>query len=89
MTSSPFFPDASLADGITDWAEGEIVIPSSEALSGRLRLAPYQREILAAFAAQDVRQVTLMAASQTGKTLTLMTMLGYAMTHDPAPDANG
>ena len=73
----------SLADDICDWAEREIVVPTSEATSGALTLAPYQREILRAFADPDVRQVTLMAASQTGKTLMLMVMLGFAMTHDP------
>ena len=73
----------SLADDAPAWAENELVVPRSEANSGALRLAPYQRDVLAAFADPAVRQVTLMAASQTGKTLLLMACIGFAATHDP------
>ena len=61
---------------ICAWAEENIIVAAS-ATPGRLRLYPYQRDILEAMADPDVRQVTLMVSSQIGKTLLSAILLAY------------
>ena len=77
-------PDAEDED-ICDWAERNIVIPSTEARPGPLRLARYQREILQSFQDPSTQQITLQCSSQSGKTLDMQIMLGYTMAVKPGP----
>ncbi len=50
-----------------------------------LRHRPWWREILTALADPEVRQITVKASTQVGKTLTLIAALIYLAEHDPAP----
>lgn len=47
--------------------------------------APYQREIMDAFADPETEKVTVMTSSQVGKTEILLNVIGYYIDYDPAP----
>lgn len=68
------------------FAETEIKLPASaNAIPGPLRLAPYQRELVDAIAADDCEIVVIMASSQTGKSISIDSQLGYCIACDPSP----
>lgn len=58
---------------------------SSEPGQWRTNRAPYLRDILDAFSDPLVERVTVMAASQVGKSEILLNVTGYFMHQDPAP----
>lgn len=76
--------DVSDRVGIIEWAEQNIVIDKGP-LPGRLRLSrtPYLREPLEMCAKAGVEQLTMMCSTQIGKTLLVMTALGYTIDQDP------
>ena len=67
------------------WAEQNVRIPSGNAIPGfvRFRNAPHQQEPLDCVANPDCREITLMWAAQTGKTLVQLMAMGYFIDHDP------
>jgi phage terminase large subunit GpA-like protein len=68
------------------FAEREIVLPgSANAIPGPLRLAPYQHELVDAIAADDVEIIVLMLSSQTGKSISIDSMVGYCIACAPGP----
>lgn len=68
------------------FAEDEIRLPAStNALPGPLRLAPYQTELVDAIAADDCEVVVMMLSSQTGKSISIDSQLGYCIACDPGP----
>lgn len=72
---------------ISEWAEAYRVLPREGAQrSGRWHSLPYQIEPMDAFLEQDVSEVLLMWAAQTGgKTELLLNVLGFFTHADPAP----
>lgn len=58
---------------------------SAEAGKYHLDRAPYQKGILEAVSHPNVKRVTLIWASQTGKTLILKIIIGYFMDQEPSP----
>ena len=70
---------------ICEWAEENIRVVSGTARPGVLRLDPYQKEMLSAMADPEVRQVTMMLASQLGKTLKVGCLIGYTVVEAPKP----
>ena len=75
--------------GIVEWALENLRIPreTSPALPGKLSLRrqPYLREVLEALADDMLEDVYLCMATQTGKTLGCLIVMGYWMDVDPAP----
>lgn len=70
----------------SEFAEREIVLPpSANAVPGPLRLAAYQRELVDSIADDDVDTVVMMVSAQTGKSLSVLAMLGYIAVCDPGP----
>lgn len=68
------------------FAEKEIVLPgSANAIPGKLRLAPYQVELIDSVASNDCEVVVIMASSQVGKSLSVDAMLAYVIACDPGP----
>jgi phage terminase large subunit GpA-like protein len=68
------------------FAEGEIRLPASaNAIPGPLRLAPYQRELVDAIAADDCEVVVMMLSSQTGKSISIDAQLGHCIACEPGP----
>ena len=51
----------------------------------RLSMAPYQREPMNAVKDPDVQSITLMWASQTGKTECINNIVAYFICQDPSP----
>lgn len=73
---------------ICEWAESNIRLSDEvTALPGPLGLdfSPYMRGILEAFEAKSVRSLTMVWATQTGKTTCQQVMLGYAVDQAPGP----
>ena len=81
MPSRRSYTDQATMSG---WAEATIRLPVWDPHPGPIRLAPYQKEILDAARSGKVRQLTLMCASQMGKTLMMLIMLGYRIDARPA-----
>ena len=78
-------PPSEAYQSITDWAENNVVLPEGNAYPGPLRLVSYQRGILEAYAAADVRRITMMIASQIGKTQLVSIMVAYDICCQPQP----
>lgn len=79
-----FAPPPKIAP--TTFAEREIILPgSANAIPGPLRFAPYQRELVEAFADDEVEIIVLMLASQTGKSISIDAMMGYGIACEPGP----
>lgn len=79
-----FAPPPKIAP--TTFAESEIILPgSANAIPGPLRLARYQRELVEAFADDEVEIIVLMLASQTGKSISIDAMMGYGIACGPGP----
>lgn len=74
---------------VSEWADQHRVLPSkSSAEPGPWRTArtPYLLEILDALSATSpVEEVVMMFAAQTGKSETLLNVLGYIVDHAPGP----
>ena len=68
----------------SEWAESELRVPDGPRAGQRLRLFPFQREILDTLAADGVTEVDVMGSSQWGKTLLLMLYLGWVIVEDPS-----
>ena len=67
---------------LTDWAEANLVIPAGEGKPGPLRLEPWQRTIFDLFLQPGVTDITIMAGSQIGKSLTITAMVFYAAVYE-------
>jgi phage terminase large subunit GpA-like protein len=80
-------PEPSLT--VSEWADLHRRLPqrsSSEPGPWRTARTPYLREILDALSAMSpALEVVLMFAAQTGKSETLLNMLGYVVDHAPGP----
>ncbi len=80
-------PEPELTVG--EWADMHRKLPqrsSSEPGPWRTARTPYLREILDSLSATSpVQELVLMFAAQTGKTETLLNMLGYIVDHAPGP----
>lgn len=70
--------------GLADWAEANIVLPRGEGKPGPLQLEPWQRTIYDLFLAPGVSDITMMAGSQIGKSLTVTAMVFYAAVFEVA-----
>lgn len=81
--SFPFPPAIS----VSEWATKHRVLPrEGSQRAGRWVSMPYQIEPMDAFLGQDVSEVVLMWAAQTGgKTEILLNVLGFFVHADPAP----
>ena len=62
---------------ISPWAEANIYLDDNSPMPGRLKLFPWQRDILNAYHDPNVRQITLMMSSQIGKSVVMLCILGY------------
>jgi len=73
---------------LSEWAEQRLYLsPEASALPGRFRFerACYQRDVFDALSDSDIRKVVIMAASQTMKTQSILTFIGFIIDLDPAP----
>ena len=73
---------------VSEWAERHRILSSeSSARAGmfRLALAPYQREPMNSVKDSSVQSITLMWASQTGKTECINNIVAYFICQDPSP----
>jgi len=72
---------------VSRWADKNRILPASCAFPGPYRsaLTPYMREPMDAFCDDEVEEITLMFASQTGKSCAIQNMVGYAIDQDPGP----
>ena len=73
---------------VSEWSERYRILSSeSSARAGmfRLDMAPYQREPMNAVKDPSVQSVTLMWASQTGKTECINNIVAYFISQDPSP----
>jgi len=68
-----------------DWAERHVRVAPGNAIPGLVRMvnAPYQAEPLNMIADPECREITLMWAAQTGKTLVELMAMGYFIEHQP------
>lgn len=72
---------------VSEWAEERRRLPASSAARGarwRNDTAPYLREIQDAANDSSVRRLAVMGAAQSGKSESLMNMLGFWMENDPS-----
>lgn len=72
----------------SEWTEQFLVLPAETThQAGRVRLAvtPYLRDVLDAITDRSVRQVTVVAPSQCGKTTLILAVLGYYVHQQPSP----
>lgn len=73
---------------VSDWAERYRILSSeSSARAGmfRLDMAPYQRDPMNDVKDSSVQSITLMWASQTGKTECINNIVAYFISQDPSP----
>ena len=68
----------------SEWAESELRVPDGPRAGQRLRLFPFQREILDSLAADDLTDLDVMGSSQWGKSIILMINLGWVIVVDPS-----
>ena len=66
-------------EDIVAWAENEIYLPADTVLPGRIKILPYQKEMLRTFMRSDCRQSTWMMSTQLGKTTGGQIIIGYAI----------
>ena len=80
-----FAPPPTLT--VSQFADMEILLPSSSAVPGRWRTdyAPYERGILDAFHEPGVQTVVVMGSSQWGKTTCAVVIVSYHIAHNPCP----
>ena len=78
-------PPSEAYQSITGWAEANVILPEGNAFPGPLRLVSYQRGILEAYTDAKVRRITMMMASQIGKTQLVSIMVGYDICNQPQP----
>lgn len=68
------------------WAENNLRLPtSSNAISGPLKLASYQRQMIDLAADPAIHTAVFMLASQIGKSLAIDALLSYFIARDPGP----
>lgn len=73
---------------VSEWADqSRFLNPITSAEPGRWRTGrtPYLRGVMDAFTDPLVEEITVMAASQVGKTESMYNMLGYIIDQDPGP----
>lgn len=73
---------------VSEWAEMyRYLNPFTSAEPGRWKTSrtPYLRGVMDAFTDPDIEEITVMAASQVGKTEAIYNMLGYVIDQDPGP----
>jgi len=73
---------------VSEWAEKHRILDAratAEPGGWRNSRTPYLRGIMDAFVDPTVEEITLMAASQLGKTEACLNCLGYAIDQDPGP----
>lgn len=82
LTPRPFVPTA-------DWACRNLIMPPDSNIQGpfRLDLFPYMRDWFEAFDDPMIRQITIQAASRTGKTSFTQACLAKTAVEDPHPMA--
>ncbi len=74
----------------SEWADRYRVIPAKTSIDRRptqwdTSRAPYQRGVMDAYTTPGVREITIMAASQGGKTEPMYNMMAYTADRDPGP----
>ena len=80
----PPLPAISRIDtSIADWSEEVMRLPPTSGRPGRLVWEPWQRGILEAYQDPLVKQVTIMAGSQLGKSLVMLAVASWQMANDP------
>ena len=67
---------------VPDWGEANIVLPRGEGTPGPLHWEGWQRFILDLVLQPDVTDITIMAGSQTGKSLKFTVIVFYAAVHE-------
>ncbi len=73
---------------VSQWADQNRVLSAvTSAEPGRWKTGrvPYLEEIMDAFSDPFVEEITVMSASQVGKTESMLNMLGYVIDQDPGP----
>ena len=78
-------PPSERYQDICDWAEKNVIIPPGNSRPGPIKLASYQRGILEAYTDPSIQRITMMMASQIGKTQMVSIMLGYDICCQPQP----
>lgn len=67
-----------------EWAEAELRVQDGPRAGQALRLFAFQRQILQSLGDDDVQFIDVMGSAQWGKTLILITFLGWSIAEDPA-----
>lgn len=73
---------------VSQWADkNRVLSPLTSAEPGRWKTVrvPYLRGVMDSFTQPGVDEITLMAASQVGKTEAMFNMIGYIIDQDPGP----
>ena len=81
-----FLPPPKLS--VAEWSDAErILSPEASAMPGMFetRNAEYQRGIMDAFSDPQYSEIVVMSGSQIGKTEIINNIIGYFISHDPAP----
>jgi phage terminase large subunit GpA-like protein len=81
-----FLPPPKLS--VAEWSDAErILSPEASAMPGMFTTgnAEYQRGIMDAFSDPQYSEIVVMSGSQIGKTEIINNIIGYFISHDPAP----
>ena len=81
-----FLPPPKLS--VAEWADAERILSAeASAMPGAFetRNAEYQRGIMDAFSDPQYSEIVVMSGSQIGKTEIINNIIGYFISHDPAP----
>lgn len=72
---------------VWQWAEEHIVVDKTSPFPGKYKAdtSPWTKELMEVFADNSVREINVMCAAQTSKTLTSMILLAWAIAEDPGP----
>ena len=93
--SKPIFSDAERRAwkrpkriSVSEWADENRYLDirtSAEHGRWRTKRTPYSKGIMDAFTDDSIREITVIASTQVGKTEVIFNMLGYSMDQDPGP----
>ena len=68
---------------IVPWVEENIHLSDTSPIPGRIKLFPWQRDVLMAYEDPKIRQVSMMISSQLGKSVVCLCVLGYHIGSSP------
>ena len=73
---------------VSEWSDKyRVLSPENSAESGRWKTSrvPYMKEVMDSFSDPRIKTLVVVSSSQTGKTETLLDILGYMIDQDPGP----